>query len=113
MDLFEIVIVLAIALVVLGPERLPEVLRTVGKILRELRAASNTVMRELTDVLEDQSPRADPAAAPPIEDPARAMRPLPAQPPAPASSVEAPAPAVETPSNATPSKPDPSGHQPS
>ena len=59
MDLFEIVIVLAIALVVLGPERLPEVLRTVGKILRELRAASNTVMRELSDVLEEQPARAE------------------------------------------------------
>jgi Tat protein translocase TatB subunit len=60
LDLFEIVIILAVALIVLGPERLPEVMRTVGKILRELRLASNTVLHELTDVLEE--PPAAPAA---------------------------------------------------
>ncbi len=111
MDLFEIVIVLAIALVVLGPERLPEVLRTVGKILRELRAASNTVMRELSDVLEEQPNRADPAAPPPLEDPARATRPAIPQPSAPAArapETSAP-PASETPA----AKSDPPGHEPS
>lgn len=56
MDLFEIVIILAVALIVVGPERLPEVMRTVGKILRELRLASNTVLHELTDVLEEPPP---------------------------------------------------------
>jgi Sec-independent protein translocase protein TatA len=35
------------------PERLPEVMRTAGKVLRELRLASNTVMRELTSALDD------------------------------------------------------------
>jgi sec-independent protein translocase protein TatA len=102
-DLFEIAIVLAIALIVLGPERLPEVLRTVGKILRELRAASNTVMRELTDVLEDP-PRAD-SGPPPLEDPARATRPAVPQPIASAPQ----SPAAETDAI----KPDPSRHQPS
>jgi Tat protein translocase TatB subunit len=57
LDIVKILVVLAIALVVIGPERLPEVLRTVGKILRELRAASNEVMRELTDALEDEPRR--------------------------------------------------------
>ena len=61
MDLVEIIVLLAIALVVLGPERLPDVLRTAGKVMRELRAASNTVMRELTDVLEEQPPSIRPA----------------------------------------------------
>ena len=41
MSIVEILMLLVVALVVLGPERLPEVLRTVGKILRELRSASN------------------------------------------------------------------------
>ena len=53
LDLFEIVLILAIALIVVGPERLPEVMRTVGKVLRELRLASNTVLHELTDVLDE------------------------------------------------------------
>ena len=68
-DLFEIALILAIALIVVGPERLPEVMRTVGKILRELRLASNTVLHELTDVLEEP-PVKTPPPAPKSEAPA-------------------------------------------
>ena len=53
MNIFEILLLLALALIVVGPERLPEVLQMVGKVLRELRMASNTVMRELTEVTEE------------------------------------------------------------
>jgi Sec-independent protein translocase protein TatA len=53
LNIFEILLLLALALIVVGPERLPEVLQTVGKILRELRMASNTVLRELSDVTEE------------------------------------------------------------
>ena len=53
MDLFEIILILAVALIVLGPERLPEVMRVTGKVLRELRLASNTMLRELTDALDE------------------------------------------------------------
>ena len=53
MNILEILLLLAVALIVVGPERLPEVLQTVGKALRELRAASNTVLRELTEVTEE------------------------------------------------------------
>jgi len=53
LNILEILVLLAVALIVVGPERLPEVLQTVGKVLRELRAASNTVMRELTEVAEE------------------------------------------------------------
>lgn len=52
MSLFEIVLLLAVALIVIGPERLPEVMRTVGKVLRELRLASNTVLHELTEGID-------------------------------------------------------------
>ena len=55
MNIFEIVLLLALALIVVGPERLPEVLQMVGKVLRELRLASNTVMRELTEVADEPS----------------------------------------------------------
>ena len=64
MDLFEIVLILAIALIVVGPERLPEVMRTVGKVLRELRLASNTVLHELTDVLDEPPANVPPASRP-------------------------------------------------
>ncbi|HLX38117.1 MAG TPA: twin-arginine translocase TatA/TatE family subunit [Candidatus Binataceae bacterium] len=53
MNIFEIVVLLAVALIVLGPERLPEVLQTLAKILRELRSASNTVLRELSEVADE------------------------------------------------------------
>ena len=53
MNIFEILLLLAVALIVVGPERLPEVLQTVGKILRELRSASNTVLRELTEAADE------------------------------------------------------------
>ncbi len=57
MSIIEIIIVLAVALVVIGPERMPEVLRAAGKVLRELRAASNSVMRELEDALQEEPER--------------------------------------------------------
>jgi Tat protein translocase TatB subunit len=53
----EILLILAVALVVLGPERMPEVIRAAARILRELRAASNSVMRELSEAMEDDPPR--------------------------------------------------------
>lgn len=53
MGISELIIVLVIALIVIPPEKLPEVMRTLGKVLRELRLASNTVVRELTEVVED------------------------------------------------------------
>ncbi|HTY54590.1 MAG TPA: twin-arginine translocase TatA/TatE family subunit [Candidatus Binataceae bacterium] len=45
--------ILAIALVVIGPEQMPVVLRALAKIIRELRAATNEAMRELTEALEE------------------------------------------------------------
>lgn len=53
MGITELIVVLVIALIVIPPDKLPDVMRTLGKVLRELRLASNTVMRELTDVVED------------------------------------------------------------
>ena len=46
-------------------------MRTVGKILRELRLASNTVLHELTDVLEEPPASVPPApkSAPPAIQP--------------------------------------------
>jgi sec-independent protein translocase protein TatB len=84
LDLFEIVLILAIALIVVGPERLPEVMRTVGKVLRELRLASNTVLHELTDVLDEPRPN---LPAPPTSAP-QAVQPPPAPPTAAAAPPE-------------------------
>jgi len=71
LNIGEIILVLIIALIVIPPDHLPDVMRAVGKILRELRLASNTVVRELSGALEEpeymrQLPRAQdkPAAEP-------------------------------------------------
>ncbi|MBF6559644.1 MAG: twin-arginine translocase TatA/TatE family subunit [Candidatus Binataceae bacterium] len=62
----EIIVILVIALIVIPPDNLPDVMRGVGKILRELRLASNMVVRELSGVIDE------PAAA----RPARAVNPM-------------------------------------
>jgi TatA/E family protein of Tat protein translocase len=48
----EIVVLLAIALIVLGPQRLPEMARSVGRGMREFRAA-------LTDRDDDDDDEVD------------------------------------------------------
>lgn len=56
MGIFEIILFLVIALIVIPPDDLPQVMRAVGKVLRELRLASNTVMREISGALGDDTP---------------------------------------------------------
>jgi len=63
----EILVILVVALVVLGPKRLPEAGRQIGKFVREVRHWSETVQTEIRDVIdlegEPEPPR--PAATPP------------------------------------------------
>ncbi len=67
MNPLEILLILAIALIVLGPEKMPEVIRTAAKLMRELRSASNTVMRELSEAIEDEPQRRDQVSTPASE----------------------------------------------
>jgi Sec-independent protein translocase protein TatA len=69
LSILEIILVLVVALIVIPPDRLPEVMRAVGKILRELRLASNTIVRELSGAIDDPSymvdrPHTNPITAP-------------------------------------------------
>ena len=50
----EILVILVIALVVFGPQRLPEVGRQVGAAVRELRKMQDTVRGELDMVLHPE-----------------------------------------------------------
>ncbi|MGO9062603.1 MAG: Sec-independent protein translocase protein TatB [Candidatus Binataceae bacterium] len=59
MGLFEIIIILAVALIVLGPERMPEVVRMAMQVIREVRTAANEAMREITEAMEQQNPPSD------------------------------------------------------
>ena len=68
----EIAVVLLVALLVFGPNRLPELARQVGGALRELRKIQQTITADLHEMMTDEStgaaapptlpPRADPAA---------------------------------------------------
>ncbi|MBX7159148.1 MAG: twin-arginine translocase TatA/TatE family subunit [Acidimicrobiia bacterium] len=48
----EIIAILVVALVVLGPQRLPEVGRKIGGFVRQLRTHSDSVKAELRDVID-------------------------------------------------------------
>jgi mttA/Hcf106 family len=56
LGIFEILLFLIIALIVIPPDDLPQVMRAVGKVMRELRLASNTVMREISGAIGDDAP---------------------------------------------------------
>lgn len=47
LGVFEILLILVAALVLFGPERLPEIGRTIGKALREFRRATNELSEEI------------------------------------------------------------------
>lgn len=49
----EMVLVLVIALIVFGPRKLPEIGRTLGRTLRELKRASNELMYNIQSPMED------------------------------------------------------------
>jgi sec-independent protein translocase protein TatB len=58
----EILVILFVALLVFGPQRLPEVGRQVGSAIRELRRMQDTVRGELDSVLHpDLSPDLSPS----------------------------------------------------
>ncbi|MGZ4691977.1 MAG: Sec-independent protein translocase subunit TatA/TatB [Acidimicrobiia bacterium] len=60
----KIILILVVALIVFGPQRLPEIARQVGAAVRELRRMQDTVRGELDQVLHpDYSPPSSPNAA--------------------------------------------------
>jgi TatA/E family protein of Tat protein translocase len=77
----ELIIILVIALLILGPGKLPEVGASLGKSIREFRKAS-TDLQESVNVNVDTSPLpATPVAAAPVA--AAAVAPAPVAPAAP------------------------------
>jgi sec-independent protein translocase protein TatB len=55
----ELVAILALALIVLGPNRLPEAVRTVGRVVGELRRISSGFQEELRNALDDSDVERD------------------------------------------------------
>jgi len=49
----EIIIVALVALIALGPQRLPEALRTAGKMYRQFKDVTGSVQREINSVVNE------------------------------------------------------------
>jgi Tat protein translocase TatB subunit len=60
----EILVVLVVALVVLGPKRLPDAARQMGKAVAEFRRMSAGLQAEVRDVFDDPLPVAPPPPPP-------------------------------------------------
>src|SRR5262245_23661406 len=90
----ELLVIMVVALIVLGPKRLPEVAKALGKALAEFRRATSDLSEELNNTratLEEEVRMA--------ERQARTMRPPPPAPAAPPTPPE---------TTATPEKKEPS-----
>jgi Tat protein translocase TatB subunit len=92
----EIFLILVVALIVFGPRRLPEIGKSVGKMLAEFRKASNDFKRTIEDEVEAEKLREmdagrTAAPPPPVTETPRVEEPAP---PA-VSREEAPPPPIE------------------
>jgi Tat protein translocase TatB subunit len=78
---FHLLVIIVVALIVLGPEKLPQAFRQAGKALAEVRRWSQDLSVEMRDVLSvdpsDEHPSA-PSASPPTLDARPLSRPEPA-----------------------------------
>jgi sec-independent protein translocase protein TatB len=99
----ELVIIAVLALILLGPDRLPEAAKQGGKLLREFRRATEDLKGQIeSEVYADERKIAKPALVRPVPVPG------PAGPPPSASAENVPgleAALVETPAAATAAEP--------
>ena len=65
----ELMVIFVIGLLVLGPKRLPELARSLGRSLAEFRRATNEMRREFTNVAEEV--RIEPPILEPTDEPKR------------------------------------------
>ena len=62
----ELIVILVIALIVIGPQKLPEIARSLGKGLAEFKRATEDMKRSIDDetaAMEEKEPVAKEAAA--------------------------------------------------
>lgn len=50
----ELLLILALALIIFGPGKLPEVGKAMGKSIKEFKGAMNSAQKELNDITDDQ-----------------------------------------------------------
>ena len=104
----EMMLVALIGLLLFGGKGLPDMARTLGKVMREFKKATQGVEDEMRRVMDEDSatpPRPKPKPRP-LPAPA-APAALPAATPSPAPSESAPAPDMPPPPPAAPSTPPP------
>lgn len=91
-------VIAVIALIVIGPRKLPELMRTVGKLMGQLRRASDDLRREIlfSEEINEVRDAINPFAPPPVPPPLRTRA---STPPLPEDS---PQDAVPLPHNNTP-----------
>jgi Tat protein translocase TatB subunit len=93
----EIFLILVVALIVFGPRKLPEIGKSVGKMLAEFRKASNDFKRTIEDEVEAERLRdLDASRTPPSPPPPATESPrLEEQAPPAVSREETPPPPIE------------------
>lgn len=94
----EIFLILVVALIIFGPRKLPEIGKSMGRMMAEFRKASNDFKRTLDDEVEADRVKptepAPPAVSSPTDPPAASEFPLLAPPEA-VVSRETPPPPIE------------------
>ena len=85
----ELLVILVIALLVLGPKRLPDLARSLGRGLAEFRRASSDLRQEFLDVTDDRHIQPDRTPGAPVKPPPPGAGEPPVKPP-PAGAGEPP-----------------------
>lgn len=62
----ELLVILAVALIVFGPSRLPELARSLGRAMNEFKRASTDLRQTLHEATQEAPPAPAPAPAPPV-----------------------------------------------
>lgn len=58
----EMIVLAVLALLLIGPKQLPEVARTIGRFLNEIKRGTDTITSEFKNVYEDEEPSTKPGA---------------------------------------------------
>jgi TatA/E family protein of Tat protein translocase len=91
LGIWEIAVIAVVALLVLGPEKLPDAARSIGKALRDFRRAGDDIKREMLGDLDEVPRPRPPVVAKPAEHlPVAANEPSPAIETTPQSKSEEP-----------------------
>lgn len=52
---WEMVVLAGVALIVVGPEKLPGLARTVGRFINDLKRTTNTIASDITDAVDEEN----------------------------------------------------------